>query len=46
VPGLLLSAEDAQAMPPNIRVAIFVDLQVQYDWVLEPVLRYSSVDRL
>jgi uncharacterized protein YjbI with pentapeptide repeats len=26
--------------------AMFVDLQIQYDWVLEPVLKYSSIDRL
>jgi uncharacterized protein YjbI with pentapeptide repeats len=26
--------------------AMFVDLQNKYDWVLEPVIRYSSVDRL
>jgi hypothetical protein len=26
--------------------AMFVDLQYQYDWVLEPVIAYSSVDRL
>jgi hypothetical protein len=26
--------------------AMFVDLQNKYDWVLKPVVRYSSVDRL
>jgi hypothetical protein len=26
--------------------AMFVDLQNKYDWVLEPVIHYSSVDRL
>jgi uncharacterized protein YjbI with pentapeptide repeats len=26
--------------------AMFVDLQNRYDWVLKPVIRYSSVDRL
>jgi len=26
--------------------AMFVDLQNKYDWVLEPVIGYSSVDRL
>ena len=26
--------------------SMFVDLQIQYDWVLEPVIGYSSVDRL
>jgi uncharacterized protein YjbI with pentapeptide repeats len=26
--------------------AMFVDLQNKYDWVLAPVIRYSSVDRL
>jgi hypothetical protein len=26
--------------------AMFVDLQIKYDWVLEPVIVYSSVDRL
>jgi len=26
--------------------AMFVDLQNKYDWVLEPVIVYSSVDRL
>jgi uncharacterized protein YjbI with pentapeptide repeats len=26
--------------------SMFVDLQNKYDWVLKPVLRYSSVDRL
>lgn len=25
---------------------MFVDLQHKYDWVLEPVIAYSSVDRL
>ena len=25
--------------------AMFVDLQNKYDWVLEPVIGYSSVDR-
>jgi hypothetical protein len=26
--------------------AMFVDLQNKYDWVLKPVISYSSVDRL
>ena len=26
--------------------AMFVDLQIKYDWVLEPVIVYPSVDRL
>ena len=26
--------------------AMFVDLQNKYDWVLKPVMKYSSVDRL
>ena len=26
--------------------AMFKDLQDKYDWVLKPVIRYSSVDRL
>jgi hypothetical protein len=26
--------------------AMFVDLQNKYDWVLQPVIRYPSVDRL
>jgi hypothetical protein len=26
--------------------AMFVDLQNKYDWVLKPVIRYPSVDRL
>jgi hypothetical protein len=26
--------------------AMFVDLQIKYDWVLEPVIGYPSVDRL
>jgi hypothetical protein len=26
--------------------AMFVDLQSKYDWVLEPVIAYPSVDRL
>jgi hypothetical protein len=26
--------------------AMFVDLQNKYDWVLKPVIGYSSVDRL
>jgi hypothetical protein len=26
--------------------AMFVDLQNKYDWVLKPVIRYSSMDRL
>ena len=26
--------------------AMFVDLQIKYDWVIEPVIGYSSVDRL
>jgi uncharacterized protein YjbI with pentapeptide repeats len=26
--------------------AMFVDLQIKYDWVLKPVIRYSSVERL
>jgi hypothetical protein len=26
--------------------SMFVDLQNKYDWVLQPVLGYSSVDRL
>ena len=25
---------------------MFVDLQIQYDWVLEPVIGYPSVNRL
>ena len=26
--------------------AMFVDLQNKYDWVLKPVIGYSSIDRL
>jgi hypothetical protein len=28
------------------RIAMFVDLQNKYDWVLKPVIVYPSVDRL
>ena len=33
-------------VPMMFNFAMFVDLQNKYDWVLEPVIGYSSVDRL
>src|SRR4249920_3852578 len=30
----------------EIPFAMFVDLQNKYDWVLQPVMRYPSIDRL
>jgi hypothetical protein len=36
----------AASKMPQSPFAMFVDLQIKYDWVLEPVIIYPSADRL
>jgi hypothetical protein len=42
----LIEARDREALAEEQPFAMFVDLQNKYDWVLQPVIGYSSVDRL